>query len=597
MDNSKLSKLLSILLFMMIFLVSTIILSIPTATTYEISIYDAFPYYFWILVIASLFCGVIIIFRSFLNINERNNWIFGFLGIFVINFILLLLPIIRNYYLFGRGDVLSHIGHMKNILISGHIGSNMYPILHSLGINTYLISNIGFDRITMIFPALFSLFFIISFYMLFRQVFENKNKVILGMLFASILLLSTIQTLFAPNAEGLLLIPFFLYCYFKSRKSNNKFAFTCITIILAVCMTFLHPLISLILIIMLLIIEFSNSIYPKISSKTNYKIRNPYNLITIIVVVFLMWEAYAYLVVRNALTVFSWLFGDLGKSQIQVYSSAIIYGGPNILDLMVTIFYTYGQWIVITLVSLIAILYLVRNRKEFTFINIFSSIGFLFFLSWSFVTLVSVYIFGFARTYSIAIIIGVFLVLFFIELVLSKNNLVINKKGFKVAILCLMIIPTLFFSTFNLYYSPYIKTPNEQVTASEYIGMETFFENRDDNFYIYEYGISQLRFNYAIYGTADVNNNMSKVNRKKLRYAVNPVDHFGYDNYTSMGMYYNETSYLLINDLGRMLYPKLYPGYNDKWRFTPEDFIKLDNDNNLSLIYNNSNLELYIIKG
>lgn len=599
MDDSHVGKLLSILMFTIICSLTIIILITPAATTYEISIYSAYPFYFWFLVIVSLFSGIIILVRSYLNENERNKWIFGFLGILITNFILLSLPLIRNYFIFGRGDILSHIGYMKNILITGHIGSDMYPILHILGVDTFLLSNISLNRVTMIFPVLFSLFYIMAFYMLFKQLFEDKKDIILGMVISSILLLSTFQTVFAPNAEALLLIPFFLYCYFNSRKSNNRFAFAIITVSLAFFMTFLHPLISITLILTLLIIEVSSSIYSKFYSKTKFNIRNPYTLITIITVIFFMWQSYAYLIVQSLKNVFNWLIGESGESQLQTYSSVISYGKPNIMDLCVTMFNTYGQWIVITLISLIMILYLVRNRNKLNFVNIFSSLGFLFFVLWSAVTISFVYIFGFGRTYALAIIMATFLVFAFMKLILSNKNKIINKKGVKATILCLILLPILFFSTFNLYYSPVIKTPNEQVTASEYYGMQTFFEKRDSNFYIYEFGLSQKRFNDAIYGAYDKNQAIEQqlhVNTKNVRYAnTTPIDHFGYGNYTSIADYYNKTSYLLINDLGKETYPEIYPQYVDKWRFTPNDFSKLNVDRGASLIYDNANLEIYLI--
>ena len=600
MDDSHVGKLLSILTFIIVCLLTIIILITPSATTYELSIYNAYPSSFWFLVISSLFLGIIILIRSYLNKNERNNWIFGFLGILITNFILLSLPLIRNYFIFGRGDVLSHIGYMKNILISGYIGSDMYPILHILGVDTFLISNIGLNRVTMIFPVLFSVFYIISFYMLFKQLFEDEKDVILGMVISSLLLLSTFQTLFAPYTEALLLIPFFLYCYFNSRKSNNKFAFAIITVTLAFLMTFLHPLISVTLILSLLIIEVSNSVYSKFYSKTKFNIRSPYTLIAIITIIFFMWQSYAYLLIQNLKNVFNWLIGESGETQLQTYSSVISYGKPNIIDLLVTIFNTYGQWIIITLISLIMILYLIKNRNKLNFVNIFSSLGFLFFVFWSAITISFVYMFGFGRTYALAIIMATFLVFAFIKLILSNKNKIINKKGVKSIILCLILLPLLFFSTFNLYSSPIIKTPNEQVTADEYYGMQTFFEKRNTNFYIYELGLSQKRFNDAIYGTYDKNQvieNQLHVNRKNLRYVnTTPIDHFGYDNYTSIMDYYNRTSYLLINDLGKETYPEIYSQYVDKWRFTPNDFSKLNMDQGVSLICDNGNLKIYLIR-
>lgn len=597
MFKDNILKLLSIINFFIILVLLTIILSTKSVSAYEISIYGAYPFYFWGLVILSLLIGIIIMIKCYLNEKESNMWIFGFLGILLTNIVLLSLPLIRNYFMFGRGDVLTHIGYMKNILITGYVGSNMYPILHILGVDTFLISNIGLNRVTMMFPLFFSVFYSISFYILFKKVFENKKDIILGMVPASLLLLSTFQTLFAPNAEALLLIPFFLYCYFNSRKSDNEYAFTIITIILALLLTFLHPLVSISVIFILLLIEVSSFIYSKYS-KNNSKLRNPYTLITIMAIIFLMWQSYAYLIVQNLKRVFKWFIEESGQSQLQNYSSTLAYGKPNLLDLICTVLNTYGSWIIVSLIALVTILYLVKNKNRLNFVNIFSSLGFIFFIFWSFLTLSFVYIFGFSRTYALAILIAIFLVFTFLKIILSTKNK--TKKKVKTMFLCLIFIPLIFFSTFNLYYSPPIKTPNEQVTASEYVGMQTFFEIRDDNFLVYEFGLSQQRFFDGIYGTYDKNlttSNKLNIDNKNLKFTnTTPIDHFGYNNYSSVINYYNQTSYLLINDLGKETYPILYPHYKDKWRFTPYDFKKLNNDSGLSLVYDNANLEIYIIR-
>ncbi len=598
MNNSQIGKLISIMAFTIISLLTAISVITRPAITYEISIYDAYPFYFWVLVIFSLFIGITILIRSYSYENERDNWIFGFLSILLTNSILLLLPLLRNYFMFGRDDVMSHIGYMKDILITGHIGSNMYPIIHILGLNTFFTSGIGFEKITMVFPLIFSIFYILSFYLLLNQIFEKKKDVILGLVPASLLLYGTVNTFFSPNTEAFLLIPFFLYSYFNSRRGDKKFKFALITIFTVFLITFMHPLVSVILILMLLIVEISMTIYSKFYSKN--KIRNSYTLITLMLVIILMWQSYAYIIVQSLKSVFNWLILESGTSQLQTYSSVIAYGKPTLINLLLTVFYTYGQWIIMTLISVIILLYFVKNKNKLKFINIFSSLGFTFFLICSFATFSSVFIFGFGRYYVMVILMAVFLVSTFLKVFLKTENKILNVRYMKASILCLILLPILFFSTFNMYYSPFINVPNEQVTASEYFGMQTFFQKRNDNFLTYEYGLSQKRFNDGIYGIYDRNGTIEKmlnVDRKNLRYSnTDPIDHFGYSNYTSISDCYNETSYLLINSLGKEIFPEIFPQYKDKWRFTPEDFEKLDDDHGLFKVYDNSNLDVYFIR-
>lgn len=597
MDNVYIGKLLSIVTFLTLFICAMIIVVTPTAMGYEISIYDAYPIYFWGLIIFAMFMGIIILIRSYLYENERCNWKCGFLSLLISNSILLTLALIRGYFFLGRNDVSSHMGLMRDILISGTFGTNVYPLLHILGVESLFIPNFPLNIIILIYPAIFSLFCIFSLYLLFNRIYDNKKDVILGMVPASILLFGTYHTMFTPNQEAFLLIPFFLYCYLSSRKSDNKLPFTILTVIMSIVLTVLHPLVSLMTILLLIIIELSNIISSKHLNTS--RIRNPYTVIVLMATVFFMWQTYTYIFFKKIIKIFNWFIGEeLGNSELQIYSTIISSTDPNIIDLIHRIFNIYGQLLIVSLISLVCIFYLLKKRNKLDFFNIFYSLGFIFSIIISVLSLVLVYIFQFARNYVLAILMGIFLVYIFLKLLLSTTNKLLNKKYIKPLIIAVIFIPLLVASTFNLYYSPPTNYPNEQVTFSEYQGMQTFFEKRDDSFRAYEYKLSQTRFFDAIYYyQIDTNKHKFNISSKNLRYVdTMPIDHFGYDNYTSMADYYNKSSYLLINDLGKDLYASIYPQYKDKWRFTPDDFEKLNYDNGLSLIYDNSNLEIYFLE-
>lgn len=596
MDNIYIGKIISIITFLLIFLCTIIIALTPTATGYEISIYNAFPFYFWGLIIFAQLMGILILFRSYLNEFEQSNWKYGFLSILLTNSILLSIALIRNYFILGRNDVLTLIGFMNNILITGSFGQDLYPMLHILGVETFLVPGLGLNILTLIYPLIFSLFAIISFYLLFNRIFEDKKNVILAMIPASILLFGSFQTTLSPNQETFLLIPFFLYSYFCSRQSNKKFQFAIITLIFALLITLSHPLVAVIIILLLIIIEFSSNISAMLTPK-NTKIRSPYNIIIYMLIIFVMWQSLLYLFIKDLKQVFNWFGGqETASSQLQLFSLILVNGKPHLLDVIYTFFSIYGQLIIMGLIAIITIIYLLKNKEKLNFFNIFSSIGFIVFSIWSAITLVVIHIFGFQRIYVITILFTIFLAFTFLQAFLSSKNKILNKSYVKPLILCLIFIPLIFFSNFNLYFSPPIKTPNEQVSSSEYFGMQTFFEIRDDNFKVIEYGLSQTRFFNAIYYYGNISNG-SIISSKNLAYENStPIDHFGYDNYTSIIDYYNRTSYLIVNDYGKELYPGIYPEYKDKWKFTPEDFDKLNEDKRLSLIYDNSNLQIYFMQ-
>ena len=113
-------KILCILPFLFLISALLIILSTPASTSYEMSIYDVYPLYFWFLLIFSIFTGTLVLIESYPVANETKYWKIGLLAIIVSNIILLIMPIIRNYPIFGREDILSHLGWIKYIMDTGY---------------------------------------------------------------------------------------------------------------------------------------------------------------------------------------------------------------------------------------------------------------------------------------------------------------------------------------------------------------------------------------------------------------------------------------------------------------------------------------------
>ena len=175
---NRILKIITIIAFIFIILASIIIAKTPPASDYEISIYDAYPGYFWVFIITSIFMGQIILLKSAFSSDKNDKiWVSGFLAILTTNVILLFMPFIRGYATYGRGDVLSHIGYIKDILRTASFGTNnFYPLDHIVTASLSYITSINVEPAVNIIPPIFSLFYIISIYFLARQIFERKTK-------------------------------------------------------------------------------------------------------------------------------------------------------------------------------------------------------------------------------------------------------------------------------------------------------------------------------------------------------------------------------------------------------------------------------------
>ena len=132
MDNKKTIK--SLLSVGFIFIaISGILLLYSPITGYEISIYDSTPTIVWILLFFATICGIGLVF-SFVWSDERipsTYWLLSVVLIIIARLELLYIPYLRGYITL-RGDNISHIGYVLDILKNSYIGDNSYPVTHIL---------------------------------------------------------------------------------------------------------------------------------------------------------------------------------------------------------------------------------------------------------------------------------------------------------------------------------------------------------------------------------------------------------------------------------------------------------------------------------
>ena len=604
-EDIRIIKILSILAYSFLVLALLIILRTPTATSYEINIFNAYPWYFWMFIVLSIFTGSLALIKSAMAKTQNNYWISGFGVILLSNFILLTIPTIRNYLIFGRGDVLTHIGWIKYIIANGNFGSDIYPILHIIGAETYYFTGITVDSITMVIYPIFSIFYILSFYLLYNEVLKDKSKVILAMVFTSIMVMGTAHTSFAPYSLSLFVIPIFLYLYIKER-TNPKWSFKLLLLIATLFLILFHPLTTVLMLLSIVIFEFSMYINIRLNKPDETYSKNfSYILIVLIITSLFLWKQYYYLIENGFATFYSFLV--TGESP-NLQNTLTLISKANFNDLIYSTIFIYGNWLIIFFASIISIYYLIKKNIGSTHLRnifhifsnlevyeIFAVVGFLFFSIISILVYFKLQIFGFTRVVEFAIIFSNFLMFSLFYFIINNKNKILNNNNFgKILLISIIILPIICFSTLNLYQSPLELTPNAQVTSSEVNGIQTFFTDRNSSTHVLELGISKDRFYSAIYGEQadkygqDVNIlNLSNVSRTQ------PIDHFGFDNNTTLGKFYNNSVYLLINQIGFESYPVLYPGYQNIWRFTPQDFVTLNDSNQTMLIYNNGNLQIY----
>ena len=585
-------KIFLTLIYFMLLSALYIILTTPPADSYEFSIYTPYPSYFWLLIISSIFFGQILVILSILNDTLRKYWILGFLAEVVAICLVLFLPMIRGYFIYGSGDVLTHIGYMQDIQNLGTIDGNHYPGFHLLGFFIHEFTGLSYGAITMMVPAILSLIYILYWFIAGREIIHDRTAIVFLMIIAALPMV--VKGLFTPNSLANLLVPLVLFLMVASLRRSNKYEICLILILLGVSMVFFHPLATLMLMSIFLMAHLYNYILNmrSLPKKAQYK-SHLLKITAIIGIIFLTWSTYLTLFIKIAEPLVISLLGDESTESAFMAKSQILESvDVDIVYLVKLGMYTYGVEVILGLLVFICTLYLSylhikKGERIYLHHSLFFSITcFMIFSVLGITLFFTINAFNWERIYKFAIIFSLIVVssTFVIMHTRIQSSDGVKKVIFysSIAIILMLLI---YFSIFNLHLSPLMKKEHQQVPAGDYVGMYHFFEHRDPSIPILEYGTNQYRYHHSIYGTKSPN----------VRYMDNfPLDHFGYDKSHSFGINYNEKQYFLLSEKGRGFYRNMYPEFPDKWRFINQDFQMLELDASIIRIYSNDHLEIYL---
>jgi len=607
------NKTKAIIAFTCIIISLIIIVITPPAAGYEISIYNAYPWYFWFFMLTAIFLGQLIVLKDiFCRLLKKNNnsWLLGIIIILFPVVIFLFLPIIRGYPTYGFGDHLYHIGEVKDILQYGSIAeNNFYPNLHILTAGLTWMTGSDIISIVNFLSRFFFFFSPISLYLLYKIMFNNKDEMKFAFVLAStFLFFGSFCKYIAPYNQSFLLIPIILYLYLKRGNIQNNLNFSILFIIFIVSYTFYHPLNILFLILVFLFFAITFYLYPKINGinliEYPEKIlkEKSVNIILFSILLFFLWYFSFSSIVGSFYKVFSSIFYGAGESFFQSQATALSSYSPKLFDTIKMIVYTYGVLLIVFLLSMFSLTYILikwwRNKQSFRlrFFLVFSGISFFVFgvlLAGAFFV---DFIVGWNRFLVWVSIFSIILITLAFYSLLSNyrydNNPIKSiKKIMATIIVCIFLILLTFLSTFTFYNSPLTGDANLQVTNMDWAGVEWIMDYKNKQIVIEDLGITHWRFSSAIYGVKE------SYLMESVSNIIKPLpDHFSYHNKSSLGEYYNESRYMIITRLARIRYPESYPSYKELWRFTPQDFNQLQGDNSVNRVFDNGDFEAYLIR-
>jgi hypothetical protein len=557
-NKVNIEKILAALGSVLILLALSILAFTPEASGYEPSIYNAYPNYFWVIIILSLMCGILIlIHKAFTDDKQHSQWYLA--GIFILiatNLIVITLPISRGYFISDFADEVSHLGMIKDILLNGHVGvNNFYPISHILTSQINLLTGLDVRFVIKIMPAIFYLIYLAGLFLLARQTSKNIRVTILVMGFGTPLLFTFYTNLFLPTQFCLYVMPMLLYLFFRCNENHILNRIILFYLFLSM-VPFLHPLGAILIVaifILLGIAEMTRYLGLKKNGGEQIDRSFAWGVIwppaVILFILFFGWF--------SNFSFFKFVLSQFFSGGASPLDDMVQQGATariTLLDFVRLLFNNNGQDLLMLFLALIAAG--IVARKFFLKSNAAKNEELFFsylFLAFSLLYLASILVNFTGTGTDIRILCWSLVACVLLNGIVFYEWIGKLKRGMKnlaVVGLAVVIIAMSSIAIFNVYFSPFIKRTSLQGTMASMSGMQWFIENKgtENTFY---FGPLVPRAASYLYGwDSPKPDNLGSFN--------NIPSHFGYNADKPKPGELTQVVYLVVNrsDLeGKKLFP------------------------------------------
>ena len=569
---------------------------------YELSIYAALPWYFWACLLSGMILGLAVIFID-ISVTDPGHWKLGVVAVMLANVLLLYLPLIRGYYIYGRYDTIVHTTKIIHILNNGNLGDTLlhYPLLHVFSATTVFITGADPLKLPLYIRPIFPLFFVLCLFLLLRRMFETSRKLLCILPFVLVMMYKNGTMLFAPYLLAFFLSPLLLYAFFNARSVGMRIVLggTLFTGVM------FHPVNSLLVVQTLVvygllkatgdwnklsIVDWDGSSIPSTRLAVwSIILAGMYNIYWLIA------HKSTFSSLRNIIK--SYLepspSGGTYESQVSSYASEL--GEAQIWDIVSVVMFRQGQTVllgILSLVGVIAVFYHLKNRDRSTLSGLSGTTGdiggfndvFLVALYGMFIAETGLFLIGKlpigkerAWWYAIplaGIVSGIGLYSLLSHQWFRRHSSAIKSVFF------IFLVLTTVFSVANVFHSPLDKrepyhVPETEIEATAWVANSTESGTNIRSPHAYMYAEEKLRLTKREFTLGGRNRT--------------PPPHFRYDRNHS-------GEYLLVTDLARSFYPRYYPNYPSEWNYGPADFERLRNDYPFDRVYSNGKAEVYRIE-
>ncbi|WP_186313318.1 hypothetical protein [Halorubrum salsamenti] len=560
---------------------------VPSATGYEVSIYRAYPTLFWVFLVAAMFVGqLVVLLAGTADGRDAADLLPGAALVVVPGFVLVLLPYVRGYPVYGRGDVLTHLGLLRDLPELG-IALNIYPPTHIL--TQALSAATGLPEVNTInlLSPVFLAVYLGSMALLVDHLFDDARRRAFCLPVVLVPIGGSAHVTAVPFVLSVLLAPFLLYLLVKERGSHAVPVRALVLIAIAGVVVY-HPLTAAFALVALGTYSVFNRV-PVIRTQWS----GLPNVTSLATVLFVSWYVkYTGIIVRFRNVVDDFLGPTGGSSPLQSTTETVERTSPDLIDLLKVALIQYGVDLLVfglasTFFGIAVMLWYYRNERPAVFTFAYGSTTFLFGLMAT-LFLTNDLIAGFGRPLLFGKLFAASFVGALFHLVWRRSDRIEVRTVVSVVFAGLLLV-TIMLSVFGMFTSPIVFDKNHQVTEMELDGTEWLFENRDSDHLIDEQGIRHYRFYHYYYGTNQPD--------ETIRWeGASPPDHYNYTVNERLGQSYDDDRYLLLPRAGRITYPERFPDYREQWRFVPEDFERLEVDRSVNRVYDNGEVNVYLVE-
>jgi len=573
-----------------------ILINVPTSSGYEPSLYAAYPVTFWVIYfIVYLFSLSVLIYSIFVKEN-RVFFRTSLFNLLILNAFILLQPLLRNYFSIEIGDHSNHLAYIKEILSAHHLPdiagdyANPYPMSHILSAVIMLFTQIDLEVVGYITPLVYYALYILFAYLLTKELYRNNQKTMLLLLFILMPILPVY--FYYPSQHLFLLIPMLIYALVKDSGSIST-SFRYIIIILFITLPMTHPLSSVLLLLFFVIIYLAG----RIVRAENISLRNYTNTVMIFLVVLGIWAISLESILSQIMDFYVGWFSS-PEEQYSYYKANIAglqVARLSIIEAILLYIRKYGPMHILFGIAFVFSLYTIAYnwiKKKADKLNMVLSLVSLMYII--------IYIISFfytvtwlgARIYPYVLLVSILIIVSFLFNLISafKNNII---KTVSLILFVMIIFSMTFILTFNLYSSPFNREPPNHGTRMCLAGVDWLLRNKTEDFEVRDLDNSTRRYAIYLYGHEKAYSEELGLVGRAYRQTILP--HFNYYNEPEFANNFSEDCYLVINKKTELISTNIYPEYEKRWSFHPDDYQKLEDDISIDKVYHNGEIKIFYI--